>query len=122
MGEKRLVIHENEGERIPDICGVAIELINEETSTPKNVSLAVIILDPGKTSEPHYHKRTEEIYYILEGTAAIVINDNRYEVKPGHAILLPLNSVHQIINTAGVPLKLICADSPPFDPKDVFKD
>ena len=121
MGEKRLVIHENEGERVPDICGVAIELINQETSTPNNVSLAIIILDSQKESEAHYHKKTEEIYYILEGKATIVINDKRYEVKPGHAILLPLNSTHKIINAGDVPLKLVCADSPPFDPEDVYK-
>lgn len=80
MEEKRLVVHEDDGLRVPDICGVAIELINKRSSTPQNVSLATIILDAGKTSEAHYHKKTEEIYYILEGTATIVINDNRYEV------------------------------------------
>jgi mannose-6-phosphate isomerase-like protein (cupin superfamily) len=120
MGEKRLVIHENEGERVPDICGVAIELINQETSTPNNVSLAIIILDSQKESEAHYHKKTEEIYYILEGSAIVVINGSEYEVKPGHAIFLPINSVHKIINKGDIALKLVCADSPPFDADDVY--
>jgi len=121
MRRKRIVIHEDEGERVPDICGTAIELINKRTSIPNKVSLAIIILDVGKESEEHYHKKTEEIYYILEGCGVVMIDSTRYEIKPGHAVFLPINSLHKIINAADKPLKLVCADSPPFDPNDVFK-
>ena len=121
MRQKRIVIHEDEGERVPDICGTAIELINKRTSFPTKVSLAIIILDVGKESEEHYHKKTEEVYYILQGCGVMIIDGTRYEVKPGHAVFLPLSSSHKIINRADTPLKLVCADSPPFDPNDVFK-
>ena len=66
MKERSLVVHEDDGRREEDICGLAIELINEETSLPKLMSIATIYVDPGKSSQLHYHLRTEEIYYLLE--------------------------------------------------------
>jgi len=48
MEKFKIVIHEDEGKVVPDICGTAIELINRETSGAQNLSFAKLIIEPGK--------------------------------------------------------------------------
>lgn len=117
---KRLVVHEEEGLRVPDICGEAIEMINIRSSIPQKVSFALVILEPNAESKPHYHKKTEEVYFILEGSAIIAIDDEEFPVMQGHAVLLPIGSIHKIKNSGKGSLKIACSDSPPYDPNDVY--
>ena len=121
MSKKKLVVHETNGNSVPDICGTAIELINPETTDCTKVSFAKLIIDPGNKSRRHYHKETEEIYYILSGSGKIIMNDEEFDICPGHAIFIPIGVSHQIINTSNEQLIFVCADSPIFDPKDVVE-
>jgi mannose-6-phosphate isomerase-like protein (cupin superfamily) len=118
---KKIVVHEDEGSRSPDICGMAIELINEETSFPKNISTAIIIIDIGKSSEAHYHKITEEIYFIMEGDALLEIDNMKFKLRSGHSAIIPIGTVHRIKNTGQIQLKFLSIDSPIYDPNDVFR-
>lgn len=120
MSEKKLVIHDSEGKIVPDICGKAIELINKDTSFPTKVSFAKIVIEPNQKSQFHYHNFTEEIYYILSGTGKMIIDDQSFDVVPGHTILIPIGLKHQIINTCRKNLIFVCADAPVFDPNDIF--
>lgn len=122
MTEKRLVIHETEGEVVPDICGTAIEMINSKTAGSTKVSFAKLIITPGEKSRPHYHENTEEIYYITEGEGTVIIGEDVFDVRQGHAIFLPLGVRHQIINKGNDDLVFVCADAPVFDPADVIED
>jgi mannose-6-phosphate isomerase-like protein (cupin superfamily) len=117
---KRLVVNESEGESVPDICGEAIELINEETAGSTKVSLAKLIIKPGAKSQLHFHLLTEEIYFILKGSGIITIEDKEFKVKPGDAIFLPLRARHHIWNSGEVDLVFVCADAPVFDSNDVY--
>ena len=121
MSAKRLVLHDSEGAVVPDICGTAIELINPDSAGSTKVSFAKLIVRPHEKSRRHYHKLMEEIYYIVSGTGRVIIDDQTFEVGPGHAILLPIASHHQIINLGDVDLVFVCADAPVFDPTDVFE-
>jgi mannose-6-phosphate isomerase-like protein (cupin superfamily) len=122
MQKKKLVVHETEGAVVPDICGTAIELINSNTSGATKVSFAKLIIEPGKASRNHYHNKTEEIYFILAGSGRIKIGNENFDVRPGHAMLLPIGMHHQIFNTGDQDLVFVCADAPVFDTEDVFED
>ena len=122
MSQKRLVIHEKDGAVVPDICGTAVEMINARTADSTKVSFAKLIIAPGQRSRRHYHKETEEIYYILTGSGKVIIGAEGFEVGPGHAIFLPIGVSHQIINTGDHDLVFVCADAPVFDEGDVFED
>ena len=121
MDQKRLVIHETEGNVVPDICGTAIEMINAETSGSSKISFAKLIIEPGERSRRHFHKETEEIYYILSGQGRVEIGNETFDIGPGHAIFLPINVSHQIFNTGDRKLVFVCADAPVFDPVDVIE-
>ena len=113
-------MHENEGKKVPDICGQVIELINSEISGSKLMSIATVFIDPGKESKEHFHKKMEEIYYIIEGQGEMIIDGNKSKIKAGHAILLQRESRHKIKNTGKKALKFISVDAPPFIEKDIY--
>jgi mannose-6-phosphate isomerase-like protein (cupin superfamily) len=121
MQKQRFVIHESEGEIVPDICGTAVEMVNSKFGATK-LSFAKLIIRPGEKSRRHYHLKTEEIYYILSGRGKIHIDNEAYMVSSGHAIFLPIGSRHQIINEGQEDIIFVCADAPVFDPNDVIED
>ena len=118
--KKALIVHTDEGEKVPDICGSAIELINYNNSKTSLFSTAMIIIDPFKESAKHYHKIMEEIYFIIEGKGNITLDDKLYKVEPGHSIFIPAMVKHQIKNTSNKALKFLSIDAPSYDEKDVY--
>lgn len=65
------------------------ELMAHRNSAIRNQSLAEARLAPGAATTPHHHKVTEEIYYILTGTAAMTLGTETRPVGPGDAIAIP---------------------------------
>jgi mannose-6-phosphate isomerase-like protein (cupin superfamily) len=61
------------------------------------VSLAK--LQPGLSYEPHEHQDHEEIYYIINGSGRIKIEDEIAEFKDGDIIYIPEKAMHSITNT-----------------------
>jgi mannose-6-phosphate isomerase-like protein (cupin superfamily) len=118
--KKKLIVHIDDGEKVPDLCGLAIELINTENVNSKLISTALIIIDPTKESVKHYHKIMEEIYYITEGSGEIILDDKKFNINHGDSIFIPPLLKHQIKNTGSSSLKFISIDSPPYDEKDVY--
>jgi mannose-6-phosphate isomerase-like protein (cupin superfamily) len=81
-------------------------------------SLAEARLEPGQATERHYHRRTEEIYFMLEGAGEMELDGERRRVEPGDAVLIPPGAWHQI--TAVDELRLLCCCSPPYAHEDTF--
>ena len=75
-------------------------------------SLAEARLEPGQATERHYHARTEEIYFLLDGESRVV--------TPGDAILIPPGARHQI--RAETPLRFLCCCAPPYSHDDTYFD
>lgn len=81
-------------------------------------SLAEARLQPGQATERHYHGRSEEIYFVLEGAGEIELDGERRRVEPGDAVLIPPGTWHQI--TAVDALRFLCCCSPPYAHEDTF--
>lgn len=94
------------------------ELLAHRNSCIQKQSLAEARLEPGMATEPHYHPLTEEIYYILDGTARMQIDADVRDVKPGDAIAIPPGARHQITNTGTSTLKLLCCCAPAYEHDD----
>lgn len=117
---KKNIVHENESKEIPDICGKVLELLNQDNSNCKFMSIATILIRQGEESTKHFHKKMEEIYYIISGEAEITIDSHIKKVISGHAILIPVGAVHQIKNIGKETLKFISIDAPPYIESDVY--
>lgn len=96
------------------------ELLACRNSCIENQSLAEARLSSGASTTPHYHRLTEEIYYIIEGQAKIQIGEEVRSVTVGDAIAIPPGSPHQITNTGPETLKLLCCCAPAYQHDDTI--
>jgi mannose-6-phosphate isomerase-like protein (cupin superfamily) len=94
------------------------ELLAHRNSCIRNQSLAEARLAPGQQTTPHYHKRTEEIYYILSGQGLMQLGDIQRPVVAGDAIAIPPGQVHTITNTGGETLTFLCCCAPGYEHGD----
>ena len=99
--------------------GSTIRSILDRTNAPvQNQSLAEATVPVGQPTERHYHKLSEEFYFILEGRGTMEIDGEILPVTPGDAILIPPGAWHQI--TAAQTLRFLCCCAPPYAHEDVF--
>ncbi|HEY2760822.1 MAG TPA: cupin domain-containing protein [Pirellulales bacterium] len=94
------------------------ELLAHRNSHIRKQSLAEARVAPGKATAPHYHRQTEEIYYILRGTAIMTIDDETREVGPLDAIAIPPGQTHTILNTGSEILVFLCTCAPAYEHDD----
>lgn len=81
---------------------------------------------PGITRGNHYHKRKVEKFCVIEGEAEINLRNRKtgelkkYSVsgdKP-QIVPIPVNHIHNIINTGDSEMKLLVWANEIFDPED----
>jgi mannose-6-phosphate isomerase-like protein (cupin superfamily) len=66
------------------------ELLGLPTSPlVRNQSLAEATLDAGQATERHYHRESEEIYFLLDGGGLLEVDGESREVGAGDAVLAP---------------------------------
>lgn len=94
------------------------ELLAPRNSVIQQQSLAEARLEPGCSTTAHYHRLTEEIYYIVGGTGQMSVGELSRAVGPGDAIAIPPGQVHQITNTGESTLHLLCCCVPPYEHDD----
>jgi mannose-6-phosphate isomerase-like protein (cupin superfamily) len=98
------------------------ELLAHRNSSIRQQSLAEARLGVGCATTPHHHAVTEEIYYILSGTAAMTLGDETRSVGPGDAIAIPPGARHTIRNTGDCELVFLCTCAPGYEHADTFLD
>ncbi|MFM8635140.1 MAG: cupin domain-containing protein [Planctomycetia bacterium] len=96
------------------------ELLAHRNSAIRKQSLAEARLAPGQSTTPHHHKVTEEIYYVLTGTALMTLAGETRPVGPGDAIAIPPGMIHTIKNTGSVELVFLCTCAPGYEHTDTF--
>jgi len=98
------------------------ELLSHRNSCIRRQSLAEARLPVNGATTPHYHPRTEEIYYIVEGHGSMRVGNEIRLVGPGDAIAIPPGARHQIRNTGSVVLKFLCCCAPAYEDEDTVLD
>jgi mannose-6-phosphate isomerase-like protein (cupin superfamily) len=96
------------------------ELLAHRNSAIRQQSLAEARLAPGAATIPHHHAVTEEIYYILSGSAEMTLDGETRPVGPGDAIAIPPGRRHTIRNTGPAELVFLCTCAPGYEHADTF--
>jgi mannose-6-phosphate isomerase-like protein (cupin superfamily) len=91
--------------------------IRELHHTPAQ-SLAEATLASGQSTQRHYHRVSEEIYFVLEGEGDLDIDGEKQHVGAGDAALIPASAWHAIVATS--PLRFLCCSAPPYSDDDTF--
>ena len=82
-----------------------------------NYSLAQFTLGSGKKSK--LHKMTSsEIYYILEGSGILYVNDESHNLEKDDSAYVPPNSKQFIANVGTNDLKFLCIVEPAWKADD----
>jgi len=102
---------------------IIFELIgkHEQSGGTSKHSLAQVTIPPGKASSLHYHKNSEETYYILEGEGWMRIDQREFSLQPGQACLIEPAEQHQITNRGKTDLKFLAVCAPAWVPEDSFE-
>lgn len=96
------------------------ELLGLPTSAlVRNQSLAEARLAPGQATERHYHRKSEEIYFLLDGGGLIEVDGETREVGPGDAVLIPPGALHTL-HAGQDGARLLCCCAPPYRHEDTF--
>ncbi len=65
----------------------------------------------------HYHKISDEMYYIHSGRGTMRLGDTYTEVSEGDIVSIPRGMVHGLVKTGGDRMVIFIVTSPPFDPE-----
>jgi mannose-6-phosphate isomerase-like protein (cupin superfamily) len=96
------------------------ELLNprhEKEDLKLDYSIAHAIVKPGKASFPHRFFEASEVYYILQGSGIMHIDDETATVAPGDVIYIPPKDIQYIENTGDSDLVFLCMVYPPWFPE-----
>ncbi len=82
--------------------------------TAKNSQLVVMSLNPGEDIGEEVHDDVDQFLRIEAGVGKAVLNGKEYPLKDGSAIVVPVGTLHNIINTSSKEkLKIYTIYSPP---------
>jgi len=99
--------------------GSTIRSLLDLTNAPvRNQSLAEATLPEGGETERHYHKVSEEFYFVLAGAGTMEIDGEERVVESGDSILIPIGAWHQI--KAVKPMRFLCCCAPPYAHEDTY--
>lgn len=94
------------------------ELLAHRNSAIRKQSLAEARLEPGRSTQEHFHRVTEEIYFITAGEGRMRIEGEERDVREGDAIAIPPGLKHKLWNTGGSTLHLLCCCAPAYEHED----
>lgn len=98
----------------PCPCGITRRAFLEDQA--QTASLHVVQVNHDAVT--HYHKKTTELYYILEGSGQLELDGQRFDVRPGCSALIKPGCRHRAIGQ----MKILNVPIPAFDSSDEYFD
>ena len=87
-----LIRHQGHTPRERSTCGWRDRLISREDAGLSPAAWAhAVDIDGAKL---HYHKRSTELYYVLEGSGSVLLDGVEREVQAGSLVHIPPGVVH----------------------------
>lgn len=102
-----------ESEEFRSVCGFRRSILVPEDGGAVSLSHLRI-----HESREHYHKKTEEVYYILKGRGALVLDGEHVPVGPGDVVLIRPGVRHH--SEGEIEVLIVCC--PPFEDSDCWFD
>ena len=100
---------------------IVYEIFRPGNSKIKNMGIAGGFLKPKQKALLHFHKISEEVYYIVSGRGKVRVGDLKMKIREGDSIYIPIKKVHALENSSRTkPLKVLAISAPPYSEKDIF--
>lgn len=115
MNPALLIRHEGDpNRRERSTCGWRDRLISREDAALDVAAWAHTVDIDG--SREHYHKRTTELYYVLEGGGSVMLDGVEHPVRKGSMLHIPPGVVHG----AKGKMRILVVGIPDIDDSDLF--
>lgn len=88
------------------------ELLGKENGANDRLSIALVEIEEGGSTEAHSHDKNVESYIILEGQGRLTVDGQTREVIPGDVAKIPMGKVHKLFNDKKETLRFYCACTP----------
>lgn len=66
-----------------------------------------VVIKPHGIVPIHKHEFTDEIFYVIQNNATMIVNDKKFKVKPGDFIYVEKNENHGFRNESDQEFKMI---------------
>ena len=86
-----LVRHEGQVPREQSTCGWRDRLISHEDDGRVAAWAHAVDIDGARE---HYHRRSAELYYVLEGEGEVVLDGKAHAVRKGSIVHIPPGVIH----------------------------
>jgi mannose-6-phosphate isomerase-like protein (cupin superfamily) len=83
-----------------------------------NQSLAEATVPAGGSTDEHYHRVTEEIYFFTHGRGRMRLADVERDVGPGDTVVIAPGVRHKLWASDDEPLRLLCCCAPAYSHED----
>ena len=91
------------------------ELIHPQRDAPSiDYSLAQAEIDPGQSTLNHRLTEEDELYYFVEGTGTMTIDDESFAVIAGDTVWVPRGVAQYVTNDGDLTLRWLNIVSPPW--------
>jgi mannose-6-phosphate isomerase-like protein (cupin superfamily) len=108
-----------DAEPFTTLDGSTIREVAGRVSLPaQNQSLAEATVPPGGATTAHFHRETEELYFLLAGVGRLRIGEDTRDVRQGDCAVIPPGAEHKLWNTGDEPLVLLCCCAPAYSHED----
>src|ERR671923_2592693 len=100
-----------EGEKLGGATTVTIKATGEETHG--SFYLGETVIGPGFPGPPpHRHRQLHDMFYVLEGTLTLRLDERTIEAGPGSFACVPPGVVHTFSNDGDGPVRLLNFNTP----------
>jgi quercetin dioxygenase-like cupin family protein len=84
----------------------------DESCGARQLRMHITVLHPGEAPHPPHEHAGEEILYLLEGEAEVLLGEERRTVGPMTAVFCPEHITHGLRNAGSVPVKFMVIRTP----------
>jgi mannose-6-phosphate isomerase-like protein (cupin superfamily) len=94
------------------------ELFHPERHGAGRMSLAEAVVPPGRSTIPHRHAGSEELYHVLSGSGTMRLEGRRFDLVPGDTVRIAPGELHSVDNPGEEALVFLCLCHPPYSHHD----
>jgi len=80
----------------------------KDNKTLSNLVLSSTQLYRGQSTRGHSHAGQEEVYFFVQGTGIMLVDEQRFRVNAGDIILIPDGAFHRVVNDGEMNLVFNC--------------
>jgi mannose-6-phosphate isomerase-like protein (cupin superfamily) len=117
-----LVVQPNDAQFVALPGGGGFELLADASGTGGALGANRLVLGEGSDgARPHYHDRSSELFYVLDGMAQFLLGDRLTTVSRGGLVVIPPRMPHAFGATPGATADLLVVLAPGIERFDYFR-